>query len=132
MGALTQAGRVLLLHPEVVLQLDLLVGRLGAEQLVHQVRLVLPGQMSVHVKLQLVLASKALSASLAGEGSLSSVSPDVSVEVRHPGKLGLAVCTGVGTDTVVDLIGGENISTFCTAERDLSPSPAPLQLMPAG
>ena len=125
MGALAQTGRVLLLHPELVLQLDLLVGGLGAEQLVHEVRLVLPGEMSVHVKLQLVLASKALPAPLAGEGPLSSVSPDVSVEVRDPGKLGLAVRTGVGTDAVVDLIG-EKIFQHFARQRETSPFPPPL------
>ena len=102
--------------------------------MVHQVRLVLPGEMSVHVKLQFVLPSKALPAPLTSEGSLSSVSPDVSVEVGHPGELGLAVGAGVGTDAVVNL-RVKYFYTFCTADRvdtdrDVSPSPAPLQLMP--
>ena len=59
--------------------------------------------MTVHVELQFVLASEALAAPLAGEGSLPGVSPDVPVEVRHPGELGLAVGAGVRTDAVVDL-----------------------------
>ena len=59
--------------------------------------------MSVHVQLEFVLPSKALATPLAGEGSLPGVSPDVPVEVRHAGKLGLAVGAGVGTDAVVDL-----------------------------
>ena len=100
---LAQTDRVFLLHTQVGLQLDLLVGRLRGQQLVHQVRLVLPGEMSVHVKLQFVLPSKALPAPLAGEGSLPGVGPDVPVEVGHPGELGLTVGAGIGTDTVVDL-----------------------------
>ena len=59
--------------------------------------------MSVHVQLEFVLPSKALATPLAGEGSLPGVSPDVPVEVRHAGKLGLAVGAGVGPDAVVDL-----------------------------
>ena len=76
---------------------------LGGQQLVHQVRLVLPGEMSVHVKLELVLPGEALAAPLAGEGPLPGVGPDVPVEVGHPGELGLAVGAGVGADAVVDL-----------------------------
>ena len=71
--------------------------------MVHQVRLVLSGEMSVHVKLELVLPGEALAASLACEGPLPGVGPDVPVEVGHPGELSFAVGAGVGTDAVVDL-----------------------------
>ena len=80
--------------------------------------------MTVHVKLQFVLPSKALPAPLTGEGSLSGVSPDVSVEVRHPGELGLAVGAGVRTDAVVDL-NSQIFLYILQRERDVSPFPRP-------
>ena len=83
-----------------LLQLDLLAWR---HELGDDVRLVLPGQVPVHVKLQLVLAGEALATSLTGEGPLPGVSPDVSVEVRHSSKLCLTICASVRPDAVMNL-----------------------------